>query len=362
METPRPEPPRVLMRRGALALRVALMLPLLLAFYVAAPAENRPTLLALTGVFSLTTLLAGLASRRERLTQERVTALTLLDFGLLSVFTLVADPSLLVALPTCSVLCYLQSLLWGQRGARIGALLAVAATAPIALSRLSVGSIESMIFLLWAVQNSAAIVLLGMYMDRQQRMIRAFEQEAKRNAEMALRDPLTDLYNRRFLDQRMNEEIARARRSGSPLSVAVIDVDYLKRWNDTHGHEVGDTALRMLAQYLRNACRTADVACRVGGEEFVLLAPDTDADGLRALVDRIRVATARVPVTGEDAPLPRTLTFSAGVASLNPAHDARALLQAADEALYVAKNAGRNRVVVGGQYQDAIMLTAERAA
>jgi len=333
------------------------MLPLLATILTAtSDPASRALLSLLTGVWVLATgLAAGVAVQRGKtgLTRGRITALSILDFVLLIAVTLVASPSVLFALPAFSLLSYLQALLWGRRGAYLAAVLSLLASTAIALLRASHHTPSEMVLTgLWAFQNTAAVVLLGFYAERQGRIVRAVWSQARRDRELAVRDPLTGLHNRRFLDQRLAEEVARARRSGSRLALAVIDVDYLKRWNDTFGHAAGDAALRALAHFLRRSCRTQDVVCRVGGEEFVVVAPDTDAEGLRHLLDRIRATVPSVSLQPGETPLPQALTFSAGVAAVEPSHTPAALLDAADGALYAAKHAGRNRVLVAGPAED----------
>lgn len=345
--------PHPFAQRGALVARSVLMLVVLAAIYVAAPEKHRTVLYALTTGWAVVTLLAAEASRRGMLTMERITALSLLDFTLLLKVTLLVGPSLLFALPAYSLLGCLQALMWGRRGASVAALLALAAAVPVALLHQALPATEQVFFALWAAQNTTTLVLLGVYAERQKQLVGLLAErevgltrEARRQAEMALRDPLTGLYNRRFLDTRLREEIARARRSNTALSLALIDVDYLKQWNDTLGHAAGDAAIKAVAELLQGACRQNDVVCRIGGEEFVLLAPDTEARGLHALVDRVRDTASRHPVSGDNGPLPRVLTFSAGVATLGRTQDVNGLLEAADEALYAAKEAGRNRVLI----------------
>ncbi len=336
------------LQRGALLTRIVLMLPVLVAIPIAAPEEERMTLFALAIVWALTTMLAAGVTRRDRFTRDWVTTLSVVDFLILFIVTVVASPSILFALPAYSLLGYLQSLLWGRRGALLSALLALGAAIPVALIRAPESAADLTLIALWAFQNTTAVVLLGLYAEQQGKQLREVRREARRNREMALRDPLTGLYNRRFLDQRLSEEVARARRAGTLLSLAMIDVDHLKCWNDTFGHAAGDSALRLLGSLLRHSCRAGDVVCRIGGEEFVLLAPETDAEGLRALVDRIR-ATAAGIIQHEGEALPRPLTFSAGVATLEPTQTAQALLESADRTLYAAKQAGRNRVLMAAE-------------
>ena len=164
-------------------------------------------------------------------------------------------------------------------------------------------------------------------------------------------DPLTGLLNRRGLEERMQAEIARAAREGTPLGAVVFDLDHFKDVNDTHGHELGDRVLVWLGALLKEQARGVDVAARVGGEEFVVLLPRADQDAAATFAERVRRAVATV---GPDDGRGRMgladsvrLTVSAGVASGVDPIDGQALLAAADQALYAAKHSGRNRTVVG---------------
>jgi diguanylate cyclase (GGDEF)-like protein len=158
----------------------------------------------------------------------------------------------------------------------------------------------------------------------------------------AHRDSLTELLNRRGFDEIFDIELERARRSDTPLSLLLGDLDHFKRLNDEHGHAAGDTELRRVARTLRVAKRRFDIAARVGGEEFALLAPDCDEQGAYALAERMRAELDLGGAHGE-----RRLTISFGIASF-PLHGESAddLLRAADRALYAAKGLGRNRSVV----------------
>ena len=163
-------------------------------------------------------------------------------------------------------------------------------------------------------------------------------------------DPLTGLLNRRGLEERMQAEIARAAREGTPLGAVVFDLDHFKDVNDTHGHELGDRVLVWLGALLKEQARGVDVAARVGGEEFVVLLPRADQDAAATFAERVRRAVATV---GPDDGRGRMgladslrLTVSAGVASAVDPIDGHALLAAADQALYAAKHSGRNRTVV----------------
>lgn len=162
---------------------------------------------------------------------------------------------------------------------------------------------------------------------------------------MAFRDPLTGIYNRRYLDDALERELQRARRQGYPVSVLVIDIDHFKDLNDKHGHQAGDEVLRALANELHRGVRVDDLACRWGGEEFVLVLPTMSIEAAVERADEFRVDFARHAVRYRDTSL--TATVSVGVAAF-PLHGTttQELIGAADNALYRAKSAGRNCVRV----------------
>jgi two-component system, cell cycle response regulator len=168
-------------------------------------------------------------------------------------------------------------------------------------------------------------------------------------AESAVQDSLTGVYNRRHLEDRLAAELAAAQRHQRPVAVLLIDVDHFKRVNDRFGHLACDEALRMMAFVLRGAVRKEDVLGRFGGEEFVVVARETALDGARILGERIRCAVehARCAWHGTDLGLTVSIgvTVSSGHAKYVAGKTDRALLDAADRALYAAKAAGRNRVV-----------------
>ena len=161
--------------------------------------------------------------------------------------------------------------------------------------------------------------------------------------EAALTDVLTGLYNRRHAIDRLKQEWAEADRGMRPLAVLMLDIDYFKAVNDSHGHDAGDEALRQVADTLRAISRMSDVLCRYGGEEFLVIAPDTSHDGAIQLAERMRLAVAQrnLMLTTQTV----KLTVSLGVAVKGDGiASAERLLKAADEALYRAKQYGRNRV------------------
>jgi diguanylate cyclase (GGDEF)-like protein len=164
-----------------------------------------------------------------------------------------------------------------------------------------------------------------------------------RVAESAVRDPLTGLLNRRFFDEAVENAHANARRAGTELSLIVLDLDRFSAVNNEFGHSVGDSVLRRVGRAIKGAVREGDVVVRYGGEEFVVIAPNTDGAGAVLAAERIRQAVADAgsdPIDGRMIPM----TISAGVASLVDETDGRGLFRAADSALLAAKRAGRNRV------------------
>ena len=158
-------------------------------------------------------------------------------------------------------------------------------------------------------------------------------------------DPLTQLYNRRYLDEVLKRELARSSRSGAPLSVLVLDLDHFKRINDTYGHEGGDAILRKVAAALRENIRSGDVACRMGGEEMVVLLPECDTENAVKRADALRLVIAAGDVLHNGQRI--GATASIGVASYPVhGHNVQTLVHAADLALYEAKHEGRNCVRV----------------
>lgn len=163
--------------------------------------------------------------------------------------------------------------------------------------------------------------------------------------EEAIRDHLTGLYNRRFLQETLNREIAHANRARAPLSLAMIDLDNFKNINDTYGHALGDLFLTSLSSLLDQKTRSTDVCCRYGGEEFVIVMPTASLEEASQRVDQLRVEFGKIKI--ETGKKEVSVTLSAGVACY-PLHgeNDKSLLDAADRALYTAKAKGRNRVVV----------------
>ena len=177
------------------------------------------------------------------------------------------------------------------------------------------------------------------------------EQLQSRLRETALRDPLTGLFNRRYLDGTLSREWARCQREGAPMSLLVIDVDHFKSVNDRHGHAIGDEVLRALAASLLAVLRSSDVACRFGGEEFVILMPGADEHVALVRAETLRQTVESRPVRVADATV--AITVSIGVASAMPGDSQpEDLFPQADAAVYVAKRTGRNRVELARRLAD----------
>jgi two-component system cell cycle response regulator len=169
---------------------------------------------------------------------------------------------------------------------------------------------------------------------------------------LATTDPLTEIYNRRYFLQHAGDEFARIRRYGGVFSVFMLDIDHFKQVNDTQGHDGGDQVLKHVCRLVGEMLRTIDCFGRLGGEEFAVLLPETDAPGVQLVADRIRVALAATPAAldAPDGARALTVTASFGTATFSTADkDFAALLGRADAALYLAKRAGRNRVMAAAE-------------
>ena len=175
--------------------------------------------------------------------------------------------------------------------------------------------------------------------------------EHKQNEEalkrLANTDGLTGVLNRRRFMELARQEVARSRRYGGPLSLIMLDVDHFKAVNDTHGHEVGDEVLVSLSKVCRKVLRQVDLFGRVGGEEFMALLPETDLAAAAKVAERLRLELARHPVSGSHPQL--RVTISLGVSQLVPDMRLSDLMRTADDAMYRAKQNGRNRVEISDQ-------------
>ena len=161
----------------------------------------------------------------------------------------------------------------------------------------------------------------------------------------AMFDGLTGIHNRRWLDETLHRLVERHDREQAPFCLSLIDIDHFKKFNDGHGHDAGDAVLAAVASVLSQTLRPTDLVARFGGEEFVILFPETDLDDAVAAADRVREAVAVTDVTMPGGAILPRVTISMGVARLRPGQEPAGLLKAADVAMYEAKKGGRNRVV-----------------
>ena len=166
--------------------------------------------------------------------------------------------------------------------------------------------------------------------------------------QQSIRDPLTDLFNRRYMEESLERELRREGRSQKPVGIVMLDIDHFKRVNDTYGHDAGDAVLRQLGHFLKEHTRGGDIACRYGGEEFILILPEASLEQTHACAEKYRQDFKVLPLL-HNGRLIDPITLSFGVAAY-PEHGAtrEAVLRAADAALYSAKHEGRDRVVVAG--------------
>jgi diguanylate cyclase (GGDEF)-like protein/PAS domain S-box-containing protein len=161
----------------------------------------------------------------------------------------------------------------------------------------------------------------------------------------SVRDPLTGLYNRRYLEESLERELRRSERAGNPMSLIMLDIDHFKDYNDRFGHEAGDRVLSLLGDFLKAHLRGSDIACRYGGEEFILLLPDAPLGVTVQRASTLREEVKKIPVKYGGATL-EGITLSLGVATLRPSQSGAQLIRAADVALYEAKAKGRDQVAI----------------
>jgi diguanylate cyclase (GGDEF)-like protein len=166
--------------------------------------------------------------------------------------------------------------------------------------------------------------------------------------ELSLRDGLTGVANRRHLDQILEQEWERAQRHNQPLSLAIFDIDYFKQYNDCYGHLQGDECLKQVAQLLQAAIRSGDFLARFGGEEFVLVLPQTDRVAAQRVIQRCYEQLAKAGIAHIDSPISEQLTFSCGLGSCLPGaiETLEAFVERVDRSLYEAKHRNRNALVI----------------
>ena len=193
----------------------------------------------------------------------------------------------------------------------------------------------------WSVQISRLIMMLTA-----SALSLSLVSRSQRLLELATSDPLTGLFNRGYVDDRLAIELGRARRYGKLLTIAVIDADRFKSLNDMHGHSVGDLVLRKIGTTLRESCRQSDTVGRYGGEEFVVILPETDIETAERKLESLRELVACTPIELSTGGENVQVTISTGLASFpRDGQDAAELFALADERMFQAKRQGRNRVV-----------------
>src|SRR5437763_7335682 len=181
-------------------------------------------------------------------------------------------------------------------------------------------------------------------LERRNQLLEAEIERLRIYKDYAYTDALTEIPNRRFYYERLLQEIARARRSGSPLTLALVDLDLFKEINDEVGHRGGDQVLKFFSQFVRVNLRQEDIVCRIGGDEFAIILPDTTAENAAAFFERIRSKLDQIEVS-IDGRSRLTLSFSCGLAAFKQEYLPEDLIEEADHSLYSAKARGRNRVV-----------------
>ena len=180
---------------------------------------------------------------------------------------------------------------------------------------------------------------------RRKRYAERLRDNVQMSIEMAVTDALTGLYNRRYMETHVGALVEQAAARGKPLTVLVLDIDYFKAINDTHGHDAGDDVLREFAVRIRKSIRGIDLACRYGGEEFVVVMPETDMAVATMVAERLRRRIASDPFPIQESARKVEVTISIGIAGLTRSDTAASMIKRADQALYRAKRDGRNRVV-----------------
>jgi two-component system cell cycle response regulator len=197
----------------------------------------------------------------------------------------------------------------------------------------------------WAAQTSRLIIMLTA-----SALSLAMVARSQKLLQLATRDPLTGLFNRGYVDDRFAVELSRARRYGNVLTIAVIDADRFKLLNDTYGHQAGDQVLRKIGLLLQDSFRQSDTAGRYGGEEFVVILPETDLEAAEQKLESLRESVASAPVMLGPHKESVQITISAGLACFpDDGKDAAELFALADERMFQAKRDGRNRIVVGSE-------------
>ena len=205
---------------------------------------------------------------------------------------------------------------------------------------------------IWGLSLAVSLVLLAIIFSFVRKVKKLLDEAHERIQKMAVTDELTRLHNRRYFMKRFEDEFIRSKRYSHPLSCIMLDIDFFKRVNDDYGHQAGDHVLQSLARLMEAQGRNTDVLARYGGEEFIILLPETELEGAVQVAERLRATVEAVSITLDDGRVLQ-VTVSLGACSLSgellaTIDDIHGLIKMADEALYQAKENGRNRVEMAG--------------
>ncbi len=182
--------------------------------------------------------------------------------------------------------------------------------------------------------------------DELENRMEQLDEARKRFQQLAITDGLTELFNYRYFRSQLEHEVARAKRYNLDLSLVMVDIDFFKNYNDTNGHPAGDIVLKKIARAVQENIRKIDIPCRYGGEEFILILPDTGKQAAVVVAEKMRKLVEQMPFKNQEAQPNKRLTISMGVATFSEdGETAEELIQQVDKNLYAAKQSGRNRVV-----------------
>ncbi len=184
----------------------------------------------------------------------------------------------------------------------------------------------------------------------------------KRLELLSITDGLTNLYNHRYFQDELSRAFEESDRYGRPLSLAIVDLDFFKKINDTYGHAVGDQVLKAVSRIFQDSIRSADLAARYGGEEFAVMMPETTLDDAVAFAEKIRILIETTPVNTQAGPIHLTVSIGVSTVPQTGIHSAKELIVAADKALYRAKRSGRNQVQADKRHEGVTPVTRPEAA
>ena len=205
-----------------------------------------------------------------------------------------------------------------------------------------------------ATTNDQVLQARMQELEQRNRLLEAEVERLRIYKDYAYTDALTEIPNRRFYFERLMQEVARTRRGHHALTLALVDLDWFKDINEQSGHRGGDQVLKFFAQFLRANLRQEDVLCRIGGDEFAILLPDTDTERAAALFERVRQKLDQIELS-IDGRGRIAVSFSCGLAAFKADYMPEDLIEEADHSLYSAKARGRNRVVAADVFQQPLI-------